>query len=137
MDTLFNIATRSRCFNTLLIAIETANLLEILQTPGSYTILAPTDEAFAKISSNTINTWMADIPTITKIVRYHIILGNFKTENFLELSSVETIEGSTLTIDTSNGIKFNDAKAIKTDIIAENGVIHIIDKVLIPAGIVA
>jgi uncharacterized surface protein with fasciclin (FAS1) repeats len=92
MDTLFNIATRSRCFNTLLIALETAKLLEILQTPGDYTILAPTDEAFAKISANTINAWIADIPTINKIVRYHIILGNFRTENFLELGSVETMK---------------------------------------------
>jgi uncharacterized surface protein with fasciclin (FAS1) repeats len=137
MDNLLNIATHAGCFKTLLIALETANLLELLQSPGAYTIFAPSDEAFAKISSTTINAWIADIPTIKKILRYHIILGDFSTENFLKLSSVETMEGSSLTIDTSNGIKVNDAKVIKADIIAENGVIHIIDKVLIPDGVVA
>jgi uncharacterized surface protein with fasciclin (FAS1) repeats len=135
MNNLFNIATHSGCFKTLLIALETSNLLELLQTPEAYTILAPTDEAFANIPNNMINAWMADIPKIKKIVRYHIILGDFRTDNFLKLSSVETMEGSSLTIDTSKGIKVNDAKVIKADIIAENGVIHIIDKVLIPAGL--
>ncbi|OCR00179.1 fasciclin [Oscillatoriales cyanobacterium USR001] len=135
MDNLLNIVTHAGCFKTLLMALETASLVELLQAPGSYTILAPTDEAFVNIPANLINAWMEEIPKIKKIIRYHIILGDIRANDFLKLNVVETLEGSTIAVNTSNGIKVNDAKVIKADIIAENGVVHIIDKVLIPEGI--
>lgn len=132
MTNIIETATNAGCFKTLLTVIEAAGLLELLQGSGHYTVLAPTDEAFAKIPANTIASWMEDIPKLKQILAYHIIFGDVRTDNFLELTSAETVEGSPIGIDTLNGIKINDSKVLKADIIADNGVIHIIDSVLIP-----
>jgi len=133
MADIVETATNADSFKTLVTVIEAAGLLDLLQSPGPYTVLAPTDEAFAKIPTNTIASWLEDIPKLKKILTYHILFGEVLTENLLELSSAETVEGSVVGIDTSDGIKVNDAKVITPNILADNGVIHIIDAVLIPA----
>jgi len=133
MTDLVKTATNAGCFKTLLTVVEAAGLLELLQSPGPYTILAPTDEAFAQIPANTIASWMEDIPKLKQILAYHVMFGDVRTDNFAELSSAETVEGSVVGIDTSDGIKVNHAKVLKADILADNGTIHIIDAVLIPA----
>jgi len=133
MADIVETATNADSFKTLVTVIEAAGLLDLLQSPGPYTVLAPTDEAFAKIPTNTIASWLEDIPKLKKILTYHILFGEVLTENLLELSSAETVEGSVVGIDTSDGIKVNDAKVLTPNILADNGVIHIIDAVLIPA----
>jgi len=133
MADIVETATNAGSFKTLVTVIEAAGLLDLLQSPGPYTVLAPTDEAFAKIPTNTIASWLEDIPKLKKILTYHILFGEVLTENLLELSSAETVEGSVVGIDTSDGIKVNDAKVLTPNILADNGVIHIIDAVLIPA----
>ncbi|MEG4278521.1 fasciclin domain-containing protein [Microcoleus sp. MON1_C1] len=133
MPDIVETATNAGSFKTLVTVIEAAGLLDLLQSPGPYTVLAPTDEAFAKIPTNTITSWLEDIPKLKKILTYHILFGEVLTENLLELSSAETVEGSVVGIDTSDGIKVNDAKVLTSDILADNGVIHIIDSVLLPA----
>lgn len=137
MADIVETATNAGSFKTLVTVIEAAGLLDLLQSPGPYTVLAPTDEAFAKIPANTIASWREDIPKLKKILTYHILFGEVLTENLLELSSAETVEGSVVGIDTSDGIKVNEAKVITPDILADNGVIHIIDAVLIPALVAA
>ncbi|MDP8933871.1 MAG: fasciclin domain-containing protein [Cyanobacteriota bacterium] len=137
MADIVETATNAGSFKTLVTVIEAAGLLDLLQSPGPYTVLAPTDEAFAKISANTIASWLEDIPKLKKILTYHILFGEVLTENLLELSSAETVEGSVVGIETSDGIKVNEAKVITPDILADNGVIHIIDAVLIPALVAA
>ncbi|MEG4248834.1 fasciclin domain-containing protein [Microcoleus sp. Pol10D4] len=137
MADIVETATNAGSFKTLVTVIEAAALLDLLQSPGPYTVLAPTDEAFAKIPTNTIASWLEDIPKLKKILTYHILFGEVLTENLLELSSAETVEGSVVGIDTSDGIKVNEAKVITPDILADNGVIHIIDAVLIPALVAA
>ncbi|MEG5159650.1 fasciclin domain-containing protein [Microcoleus sp. AT3-A2] len=137
MADIVETATNAGSFKTLVTVIKAAGLLDLLQSPGPYTVLAPTDEAFAKIPTNTIASWLEDIPKLKKILTYHILFGEVLTENLLELSSAETVEGSVVGIDTSDGIKVNDAKVITPDILADNGVIHIIDAVLIPALVAA
>ena len=137
MADIVETATNSGSFNTLLTVIEAAGLLELLQSPGPYTVLAPTDEAFAKIPTNTIANWLEDIPKLKKILTYHVLFGEVLTDNFAELNSAETVEGSVVGIDTSDGIKVNDAKVLTTNILADNGVIHIIDAVLMPALVAA
>ncbi len=137
MADIIETATNAGSFRTLATVIEAAGLLDLLQSPGPYTVLAPTDEAFAKIPTNTIASWMEDIPKLKKILTYHILFGEVLTENLLELSSAETVEGSVVGIDRSDGIKINDAKVLTPDILADNGVIHIIDAVLIPALVAA
>jgi uncharacterized surface protein with fasciclin (FAS1) repeats len=137
MADIIETATNAGYFKTLVTVIEAAGLLDLLQSPGPYTVLAPTDEAFAKIPTNTIASWMEDIPKLKKILTYHILFGEVLTDNFVELSSAETVEGSVVGIDTSDGIKINDAKVLTPDILADNGVIHIIDAVLMPALVAA
>ena len=137
MADIVETATNAGSFKTLVTVIEAAGLLDLLQSPGPYTVLAPTDEAFAKIPTNTIASWLEDIPKLKKILTYHILFGEVLTENLLELSSAETVEGSVVGIDTSDGIKVNDAKVLTPNILADNGVIHIIDAVLIPAFVAA
>ncbi|MEG3847377.1 fasciclin domain-containing protein [Microcoleus sp. herbarium19] len=137
MADIVETATNAGSFKTLATVIEAAGLLDLLQSPGPYTVLAPTDEAFAKISANTIASWLKDVPKLKKILTYHILFGEVLTENLLELTSAETVEGSVVGIDTSDGIKVNDAKVLTPDIIADNGVIHVIDAVLIPALVAA
>lgn len=132
MTDLVETATNAGCFKTLLTVVEAAGLLDLLQSPGPYTVLAPTDEAFAQIPANTIASWMEDIPKLKQILAYHVMFGDVRTDNFAELRSAETVEGSVVGIDTSDGIKVNHAKVIKADILADNGTIHIIDAVLIP-----
>ena len=137
MADIVETATNADSFKTLVTVIEAAGLLDLLQSPGPYTVLAPTDEAFAKIPTNTIASWLEDIPKLKKILTYHILFGEVLTENLLELSSAETVEGSVVGIDTSDGIKVNDAKVLTPNILADNGVIHIIDAVLMPALVAA
>lgn len=137
MADLIETATNTGQFKTLLTVVEAAGLLELLQSPGPYTLLAPTDEAFAKIPTNTIASWMEDIPKLKKILTYHLLFGDVRTDNFVELSSAETVEGSVVGIDIVDGIKINGAKVVKADILTDNGVIHIIDEVLRPAMVTA
>jgi uncharacterized surface protein with fasciclin (FAS1) repeats len=113
--------------------VESADLLDLLKSPGPYTVFAPTDEAFAALPSNTIANLMEDIPKLQKILSYHVLNGDVRTDNLEELASAETVEGSVVGVDTSDGIKINDAKVLSADRLTDNGVIHAIDKVLIPS----
>lgn len=132
MADIIDTATKAESFKTLLTVVEAAGLLDLLKSPGPYTVFAPTDEAFAKISTETIASWMEDIPKLKRILTYHVLFGDVRTDDLAELNSAETVEGSVIGIDSSNGFKVNDAKVLKTDILADNGVIHVVDTVLIP-----
>ena len=133
MADIVDTATDAGSFKTLMTVVEAAGLLDLLKSPGPYTVFAPTDEAFAKVPANTIASWMEDIPKLKKILTYHVLFGDVRTDNLVELNSAETVEGSVVGIDSTDGFKVNDAKVLKTDILTDNGVIHIIDTVLIPA----
>ncbi len=134
MANIVETAANAGSFKTLLTLVEAAGLLELLESPGPHTVFAPTDEAFEKLPANTIASWMEDIPTLKKIVSYHVLFGDVRTDNFVELNSAETVEGSVVGIDqTKDGFKVNDAKIIQTDILTDNGVIHVIDGVISPA----
>ncbi|MCT7982003.1 fasciclin domain-containing protein [Laspinema sp. A4] len=120
-------------FNTLMTLVESADLLDLLKSPGPYTVFAPTDEAFAALPSNTLANLREDIPKLKKILCYHVLNGDVRTDNLEELASAETVEGSVVGVDTSDGIQINDAKVLSADRLTDNGVIHAIDKVLIPS----
>jgi uncharacterized surface protein with fasciclin (FAS1) repeats len=133
MADLLETATNEGSFKTLVNALEAAGLFEILKSPGPYTVFAPTDEAFAKIPEDTLASWMDNIPKLKQILMYHVLFGDVRTDNFVEIDSAETVEGGILGIDsTDDGFKVNDAKVLKTDILTDNGVIHVIDSVLVP-----
>jgi uncharacterized surface protein with fasciclin (FAS1) repeats len=132
MADIVETAKNAGSFNTLLKALEVADLLTLLKSPGSYTVFAPIDEAFAKLPDGTLANLSQDLPKLKKILTYHVLFGDVRTDNLVELEEAETVEGSIVAIDTSDGYKVNQAVILTPDLIADNGVIHIIDSILMP-----
>ncbi|MBW4637928.1 MAG: fasciclin domain-containing protein [Gloeocapsa sp. UFS-A4-WI-NPMV-4B04] len=132
MADIVDTAVNAGSFNTLVAAVKAANLVDTLKGAGPFTVFAPTDEAFAKLPAGTVDALLKDIPKLTKILTYHVVSGKVMAADVVKLKSATTVEGSTVTIDASNGVKINDSKVVTPDIAADNGVIHIIDTVLLP-----
>jgi filamentous hemagglutinin family protein len=128
LDTLINDGR----FTTLVTAINRASLQQGLMEPAAVTIFAPTDEAFSKLPSGTMGTLLDNPPELTDLLTYHIIADRITSNDISQLNSAMTVEGSDLTIDASDGIHVNDANVIAADVEADNGIIHVIDNVLIP-----
>lgn len=135
MSNLLETAIKAGNFNTLIKVVKATKLdEEILTTPGSYTVFAPTDDAFAKLPEGTLESLLQDIPKLKKIVAYHLAFGDVRSDDLAQIDEAPTVEGSVLAIESVDGkIKVNDANVIKTDVLADNGVIHVIDAVLMPA----
>lgn len=134
---IIDTAVKAGSFNTLVAAIKAANLVDTLKGAGPFTVFAPTDEAFAKLPKGTVDSLLKDIPKLTEILTYHVVSGRVMAADMVKLKSAPTVEGSDVKIDASNGVKVNDAKVSTADVAADNGVIHIIDTVLMPALIPA
>ena len=126
-------AVANGSFTTLVTAIEAAGLVDTLKGEGPFTVFAPTDDAFAALPEGTIPALLEDIPTLTDILLYHVVPGKVMAADVVTLSSADTVLGEPVTI-TVDGDKVmvNDAQVIITDVEASNGVIHVIDAVLIP-----
>ncbi|QKQ72740.1 fasciclin domain-containing protein [Nostoc sp. TCL240-02] len=134
MADLVETAINAGNFNTLVKAAQAANLIETLKSPGSLTLFAPTDEAFAKLPEGTLDSLLKDIPKLQKIVAYHVASGDVRSDDLVQIDEAQTLEGSIVAIESADGkIKVNNANVLKTDILTDNGVIHIIDEVLMPA----
>ena len=133
MADIVDTAVSAGSFNTLVAAVKAANLLDTLKGPGPFTVFAPTDDAFAKLPAGTVDALLKDIPKLTKILTYHVVSGKVMAAEVVKLESATTVEGSTVKIDASSGVKVNDSLVVTPDIAADNGVIHVIDTVLLPA----
>lgn len=133
MADIVDIAVNAGSFNTLVAAVQAAGLVDTLKGPGPFTVFAPTDEAFSKLPAGTVDSLLQDIPQLTKILTYHVVSGKVLAADVVNLDSAPTVEGSSVKIDASNGVKINDATVTTPDVEADNGVIHVIDTVLIPA----
>lgn len=119
-------------FNTLLAALKQADLVETLKGKGPFTVFAPTDEAFAKIPKAELDALLADKAALTKVLTYHVVAGKVTAADVAMLETAETVEGQALQIRNDDGVQINDAQVIKADIMASNGVIHVIDQVMLP-----
>lgn len=121
-------------FKTLAAALEAAGLVSALEGEGPFTVFAPTDEAFAKLPKGTIESLLKpeNREKLKSILLYHVVPGRVYSEQVAGLSSATTLEGSTVDISAKYGVKVDNAKVVKTDINATNGVIHVIDSVLLP-----
>jgi uncharacterized surface protein with fasciclin (FAS1) repeats len=124
-------------FNTLVAAVKAADLVKTLSSPGPLTVFAPTDEAFAKLPAGTIDALLKDKSKLTSILTYHVVSGKVMADDVKTLSSAVTVQGQELSIDAKRwhlhrNVKVNGANVTKTDIECSNGVIHVIDKVLMP-----
>ncbi len=133
MADIVDTAVSAGSFSTLVAAVKAAGLVETLKGAGPFTVFAPTDEAFAKLPAGTVDSLLKDIPKLKKILTYHVVSGKVMAADVTKLKSAKTVEGSEVKIDASNGVKINSSTVTTADVVADNGVIHIIDTVLMPA----
>ena len=133
MANIVKTAQNAGGFSTLLKAAEVAGLVDTLSSGGPFTIFAPTDDAFSKVPSETLNALLKDPEKLKGILLYHAVDGKVMSTDLSGIMKVKTLQGQEITIDASEGVKVNDANVIKADIEAENGVIHVIDKVILPS----
>jgi uncharacterized surface protein with fasciclin (FAS1) repeats len=124
-------AVAAGSFKTLAAALGAAGLVDTLKGAGPFTVFAPTDEAFAKIPKADLDALLKDKAKLTSVLTYHVVAGKVMAAD-VKASKVKTVQGSELTVTTSYGVKVDMSKVIKTDIVADNGVIHVIDTVLMP-----
>jgi uncharacterized surface protein with fasciclin (FAS1) repeats len=134
MQDIVGTAVAAGSFNTLAAALTAAGLVETLQGPGPFTVLAPTDEAFAKIPEADLQALLADKDALTKVLTYHVIAGNVPSSDVVNLTEATTVEGRKITIAVVDGkVVINGTSTVVTpDVAASNGVIHVIDAVLMP-----
>ena len=119
-------------FTTLVSALQSAELVETLKGPGPFTVFAPTDEAFAKISPEELAALLENKTDLIAVLNYHVVSGEFMSTDLSDEMMVPTVQGENLTITTTDGVMVNDAMVVQADIVCSNGVIHAIDTVLIP-----
>jgi len=131
---IVQVAREAGSFTTLIQALEVADLVGTLsgQGKGPFTVFAPTDEAFAKLDPATLQSLLGDPDALKQILLYHVVPGEYPAAQVLTRSSLATVNGQSLSISTAGGVKVNDANVTATDITARNGVIHVIDTVLLP-----
>jgi uncharacterized surface protein with fasciclin (FAS1) repeats len=152
MSTIVEVATKAGTFKTLLTAAKAAGLIETLNGKGPYTIFAPTDEAFAKLPKGTIEALLKDPKRLKQVLLYHVVAGKVSAESAAKLTSAKTLEGQEIKISMGDkgelgkkdpafkrdpvkwheNLRINDAFVTKANIEAKNGVIHVINKVLLP-----
>ncbi len=118
-------------FKTLAVALEKAGLIQTLKGPGPFTVFAPTDAAFAKVPKAQLDALLADKAKLTAVLTYHVVAGKVMAKD-VKAGKVKTVQGSELTVTTMGGVKVDGANVTKADIVASNGVIHVIDSVVLP-----
>jgi len=130
---IVTVATEAGSFETLATALKAAGLVETLQGDGPFTVFAPTDEAFAALPAGTLDALLKDEEKLTQILTYHVVPGRVTASQVVGLDEAATVSGKELPIRVKDGqVWVGDAKVVKTDVMASNGVIHVIDKVLLP-----
>ena len=135
MADIVDTAVAAGSFTTLVAAVQAAGLVETLKGAGPFTVFAPTDDAFAALPAGTVDSLLMpeNKAKLVSILTYHVVPGAVTASDVAGLTSATTVQGGTLAIDTTNGVKINNATVVTPDIMADNGVIHVIDTVLLPA----
>ncbi|HEY9669758.1 MAG TPA: fasciclin domain-containing protein [Coleofasciculaceae cyanobacterium] len=133
MADIVETAINAGTFNTLVKAVEAAELVDLLKGEGPFTVFAPVDAAFDRMPEGALDKLLQDPTKLRKILTYHVVSGDVRSDNLVEIDEAPTVEGSILVIDSSNGYKVNQAIVLTPDILTDNGVIHAIDSILMPA----
>ena len=137
MDT----AVQAGTFTTLVAAVKAVGLVQTLKSPGPFTVFAPTDAAFAALPKGTVEALLKDVPKLTSILTYHVVSGRVAAADVMKMTNsgpaeAKTVQGQPVTLKTSGilskSVHVNDAKVVKADIQTTNGIIHVIDKVIMP-----
>ncbi len=131
MANIVDIAVNTEGFSTLVTAVKAANLVDTLKSPGPFTVFAPNDAAFAKLPPGTIQTLVQNVPQLARILTYHVVSGKLMKADLAQVDSVISVEGSPITIDCDDNFEVKNATVIAADIEADNGVIHVIDNVIL------
>jgi uncharacterized surface protein with fasciclin (FAS1) repeats len=124
-------AVAAGSFKTLATALQAAGLVDTLKGPGPFTVFAPTDAAFAKIPKADLDALLKDKAKLTAVLTYHVVPGKVMAKD-VKAGSVKTVQGGMLTLGTTGGVTVNNAKVVQADVVASNGVIHVIDTVVLP-----
>lgn len=133
MADIVDTAVNAGSFTTLVTAVKAAGLVDTLKGAGPFTVFAPTDEAFAKLPEGTVDGLLKDVAKLKEILTYHVVSGKVMAADVSKLKTATTVQGTDVKIDASSGVKINDSTVTTADVATDNGVIHIIDTVLIPA----
>lgn len=133
---IVEIAAGAGTFNTLVAAVTAADLGGVLSSEGPFTVFAPTDEAFAALPEGTLEMLLKpeNKDTLVSILTYHVLPGNFPSNAIIDDTGIDTVNGEPVMFDTDMGMKVDDANVVQADIMASNGMIHVIDKVIMPDG---
>ena len=137
MHDIIDTAVAAGTFKTLAAAVTAAGLVATLKGPGPFTVFAPSDDAFAKLPAGTVEGLLKDIPKLKSILTYHVVAGKVMAADVMKMDgkTAATVNGAVLTISTAGGVKLNSkVNVVKTDIECSNGVIHVIDSVLLPSA---
>lgn len=137
MADIVDTAVAAGNFKTLVTAVKAAGLVDTLKSKGPFTVFAPTDDAFAKLPKGTVEGLLKDIPKLKAVLTYHVVSGKVMSADVVKLKTAKTVQGQDVKIDASKwhlhkNVKINDANIIQADIATDNGVIHVIDKVILP-----
>jgi uncharacterized surface protein with fasciclin (FAS1) repeats len=131
MADIVDIAVSAGSFKTLVAAVQAAGLVDTLKSPGPFTVFAPSDDAFAKLPTGTIQTLLQNIPQLARILTFHVVSGKLMQTDLATLDSVTSVEGSAIPIHCGNNFEVKNATVIAPDIVADNGIIHVIDTVIL------
>ncbi len=136
-QTIVDIAVGNDDFSTLVTAVTAAGLVDVLSGEGPFTVFAPTNDAFAALPEGALDAVLADVDLLTAVLTYHVVAGDVRAETVVNLSKAQTVQGEWLAVSTDDGVMVDQANVVATDIVAENGVIHVIDAVLLPKAVLA
>jgi uncharacterized surface protein with fasciclin (FAS1) repeats len=131
MADIVDIAVGAGSFQTLVTAVQVAGLVDVLKSPGPFTVFAPVDDAFAKLPPGTVQTLVQNPPQLARILTFHVVPGKYTSADLAGVNSLTSVEGSPIRINTSDGFEVKNATVIQADIEADNGIIHVIDNVIL------
>lgn len=143
MQDIVDTAAEAGTFSTLVAAVKAAGLVQTLKLPGPFTVFAPTDEAFAALPKGTIEGLLKDLPRLASVLTYHLVPGKVAAADVMKMAGsgpteAKTVQGQPVTLKTqgilSKSVHVNDAKVVRADVQATNGIIHVIDRVLMPGN---
>lgn len=131
MPNIVEIAVSNDSFKTLVAAVQAADLVEVLQSPGPFTVFAPVDDAFAKLPPSTVQTLVENPPQLARILKYHVVMGKLSREDIAKVDTLTSVEGAPIRVKVGENFEVKNATVIAADIEADNGIIHVIDHVIL------
>ena len=132
MASILETAAAAGCFNTLLAAVSAAGLCEALEGPGPFTVFAPVDDAFAALPAGTVQTLVDNPPQLARILKYHVLAGAYTREALVAQAEWPSLEGAPIPIRRSEPFEVKNATVVTADIACDNGIVHVIDRVILP-----